>query len=141
MAKAFQVLYTEHDREMVLEWIRKARLKSRVEIRGPRRTLPQNDKMWAMLTDIVKQKKTINGNVFNTDQWKSIFMQALGIEMKGDTLPTLDGRDWFTVDSFSSSKLSEEEMSNMIEYMYAWGAETNMRWSDPELPSYEEMRR
>jgi hypothetical protein len=141
MAKALQVLHSEADREMVLEWIRKARLKSRVEIRGPRRTLPQNDKMWAMLTDIVKQKKTINERTFNTEQWKSIFMQALGIEMKGETLPTIDGRDWFVVDTFSSSKLSEQEMSDLIEFMFAWGAENNVRWSDPEWQSIEGMLR
>ena len=140
MAKAVEVLYTEADRERVLGWIRVARLKSRVEIRGPRRTLPQNDRLWAMLTDIVKQKKTINGQRFTTDQWKSIFMQALGHEMRGDVLPTLDGRDFFTVDT-SSSRLDVQQMSDLIEFIFAWGAENNVKWSDPQLQSYEAMRR
>lgn len=141
MAKAVEVIYTEADRDRVLGWIRVARLKSRVEIRGPRRTLPQNDKMWAMLTDIVKQKKKINGQTYTTDQWKAIFMQALGHELRGDVLPTLDGTDFFTVDGTSSSKLSDTEMSDLIEFMFAWGAENHVEWSDPNLRSLEESRR
>jgi hypothetical protein len=138
MAKAVRVIHDETDRNQIIEWIKAARVKTRVEIHGPRRSLPQNAKLWAMLTDIVVQKKTINGQTFKTDQWKSIFMQALGHEV--DVLPTLDGNDFFAAE-LSTSKLSEQEMSDLIEYIYAWGAENHVVWSDPVLNSYEEMRR
>jgi hypothetical protein len=132
-----RVIHTEKDREEILAWISTCRLGTRIEARGPRRTLPQNDKMWAMLTDIARQRKTLNGQELTTEQWKTVFMQALGKEP--DILPTLDG-GFFTADT-STSKLSETEMSDLIEYIYAWGAENSVVWSDPKLRSQEEMMR
>ena len=138
MAQFARVIYSETDRQEILAWIKSARLKTRVEVRGPRRTLPQNDKMWAMLSDIVRQRKKINGQEFSTEQWKSIFMEALGHEQ--DVLPKLDGSDFFTVDT-STSKLDEQQMSDLIEFMFAWGAENHVEWSDPNMRSLEESRR
>jgi hypothetical protein len=130
-----RVIHTEQDREEILAYIRKARLKSRVEVKGPARTNDQNSKMWAMLTDITRQRKQINGQEFKPEQWKCIFMEALGHEQ--DILPKLDGSDFF-VSEQSTSKLSVEQMSALIEFMFAWGAENNVEWSDPELRSLME---
>jgi len=138
MAKALAVIYDEKDRQQIIDWIKLAPLETRVEIKGPKRTLPQNDKMWSMLTDIVVQKKTIGGRTFKTDEWKAIFMEALGREQVA--LPTLDGRSFFSI-GHSSSALEKQEMSDMIEFMFAWGAENDVVWSDPKLRSYEDMRR
>lgn len=140
-SKAVRIIHIEDHRKSVLDWtvdwIRRARLKSRVELRGPARTTEQNNKMWAMLTDIVEQKKTINGQQFDEEQWKCIFMKALGMEP--GILPTLDGRDWFPI-STSTSRLEPPQMAALIDFMFAWGAEHNVVWSDPALASYEAMR-
>jgi hypothetical protein len=133
-----RVIHTERDREEILAWFATARLGTRVEVRGPRRTLPQNDKMWAMLTDIVRQRKVIDNREFSTEQWKAIFMEALGHEQ--DILPRLNGDGFFATDT-STSKLSDQEMSDLIEFIFAWGAENSVVWSDPKLRSQEEMMR
>jgi hypothetical protein len=133
-----RVIHTEKDREEVIAWLATCKLGTRVEVRGPRRTLPQNDKMWAMLTDIARQRKTIDNREFTPEQWKSIFMEALGHEQ--DILPKLNNDGFFTVDT-STSKLSEAEMSDLIEFMFSWGAEVGVEWSDPNLRSQEAMRR
>lgn len=138
MARALAIIYDEKDRQRVIDWIKLAPIETRVEIKGPKRTLSQNDRMWAMLTDIVVQKKTINGQTFKADEWKAIFMEALGREQPA--LPTLDGRSFFSI-GHSSSSLEKSEMSDLIEFMFAWGAENDVVWSDPALQSYEEMRR
>lgn len=138
MSHSLVVIYDEKMRQRVMESIKVAPLGSRVEIRDPKRTLPQNARMWAMLTDIVKQKKTINGQQFTIDEYKVIFLHALGQEQ--DILPTLDGRNFFST-GYSSSKTTKVEMSNLIELIFAWGAENGVVWSDPQLASYEEMRR
>jgi hypothetical protein len=135
---ALVVIHDEKARQRVLDCIRGAAIGSRVDIKGPKRTLPQNARMWAMLTDIVKQKKTINGQQFTIDEYKVIFLHALGQEQ--DILPTLDGRNFFST-GYSSSKTTKVEMSNLIELIFAWGAENGVVWSDPQLASYEEMRR
>ncbi len=135
---AVTVIRTEKDRSEAADWLAKAPIGSRVTFKGPTRTLPQNDRMWAMLTDIVKQKKEIDGRTFATEEWKAIFMEALGHEQR--FLPSLDGKRFVPLGQ-SSSDLTKEDMSDLIEYLFAWGAENNVRWSDPALRGYEEMRR
>lgn len=138
MGFALTIIRTQKDREEAMLWVTKAQIGTRIEFRGPKRTKEQSDKMWAMITDIVKAGKTINGRRLESEEWKVVFLQALGHEP--DILPTLDGRSFFSL-GYSSSKLSKDEMSDLIEYIYAWGAENGMVWSDPALPSYEAMRR
>jgi hypothetical protein len=138
VARALTVIRTEKDRAEAVGWVTKAKVGTRILFRGPTRTLPQNDRMWAMLTDIVKQKKTIDGREFTTDEWKCIFLEALGHETA--YLPSLDGKRFVPMGN-SSSELSTEEMSALIEFMFAWGAENSVRWSDPSLCGYEEMMR
>lgn len=138
MGRARLVLHKEENREEAIEWVRKAPLGSRLDFKGPARTLEQNDRMWAMLTDIVKQHKTVNGTRYSTDEWKIMFLEALGREQ--DLLPKLDGSGFFAT-GYSSSNLSIPEMSDLIEFMFAWGAENDVRWSDPALESYTRMMR
>jgi hypothetical protein len=138
MGRALAIIYDEKDRQRVLDWIKVAPIGTRVDIKGPKRTLPQSDKMWAMLSDIVRQKKTIDNQTFTTDEWKTIFIQAIGQEV--NVLPTLNGRNFFST-GYSSSSLTKQAMSDLIEFIYAWGAENDVHWSDPQLASYEEMRR
>lgn len=128
MARALAVIKTEIDRQRVLDWIKVARLGTRVEIKGPVRTLSQNDRMWAMLTDIVTQR-TFNGRKYTTDEAKVVFMHACGREI--EVLPSLDGKS-FVPYGQSSSDLSVAEMSDLIEFLFAWGAENNITWSDPK---------
>lgn len=138
MGQAVTVIRTEKDRNEAADWLAKAPIGSRVWFKGPTRTLPQNDRFWAMLTDIVKQKKEIDGRTFTTEEWRSIFMEALGHEQR--FLPSLDGKRFVPLGQ-SSSSLTKEEMSDMIEFMFSWGAENEVRWSDPALRGYEDMRR
>jgi NinB protein len=109
-------------------WIDGLPAGTRVTFKGPKRTLEQNDCMWAMLTDIARQK-TLNGRRWSTGQWKVIFLEALGRETA--FIPSLDGK--FIPYGQSSSDLSVEEMSNLIEFMFAWGAENNVRWTKPAV--------
>ena len=71
--------------------------------------------MWAMLTEIAASGK-LRDQRWTPDQWKSIFMQSLGHPV--EVLPSLDGKSWFPV-SLSSSRLSKEQMSEMIVRMHA----------------------
>lgn len=138
MGQAVTVIRTEKDRSEAADWLAKAPIGSRVTFKGPTRTLPQSDRMWAMLTDIVKQHKTIDGREFTTEEWKCLFLESLGHEQR--FLPSLDGKRFVSMGQ-SSSTLTREEMSDLIELMFSWGAENDVRWSDPALRGYEEMQR
>lgn len=95
-------------------------------ISEPKRTMDQNDKMWAMLTDISVQKPM--GRRHTPDDWKAIFMNACGWECQ--FLEGLDGRPF--PKGFRSSHLTKSQMSTLIEYMLAFGAEHGVQWSDEQ---------
>ena len=94
-------------------------------IEAPKRTGEQNDKLWAMLTDVSVSKP--QGRMHTPEMWKCIFMQACGHEVQ--FLTGLDGLPFPS--GFRSSRMSKAQMSELIEFIGAWGSENGVRWSDP----------
>jgi hypothetical protein len=121
------VLTGKASRDQAMRWLTIAPEGTRIEFKKPRRSLPQNDRLWAMLTDIAQQKEHM-GRHYTTDQWKVLMMHACGREVQ--FLPALDGST-FVPWGQSSSDLSKEEMTELIDFMFAWGAENGVVWSDP----------
>lgn len=128
MSRALLILNTKAQRDKAVTWCVNAPAGTRVEFREARRTTEQNDRMWAMLTDIARQRPTHNGVKMTADLWKAVFMQAAGAEMT--MLPTLEADGFFPL-GLRSSELSKAEMSALIELMFAWGAANEIQWSDP----------
>jgi hypothetical protein len=87
-SRAQVVLTSKALRERAHDWINKAPTGTRIDFKGPRRSVIQNDRMWAMLTDVATQK-THAGRRFTTDEWKVLFMHACGRQVQ--FLPALDG--------------------------------------------------
>ena len=127
MSRALLVLHTDAIRERAIRWIRGLPQDTRVTFQEPKRTLPQNNRFWAMLTDIATQKEHC-GQKYPTETWKAIMMNAAGHEIK--FLPTLDGKSVFPL-AYSSSDLSVAEMADLMTFMEVWGAENGVEWSDP----------
>jgi len=80
--------------------------------------------MWAMLTDVSRAKP--EGRMHTPDTWKALFMQACGhavhfeMGLSGEPFPV----------GFRSSRLSKAQMSELIEFILAWGTEKGVPWSD-----------
>jgi len=83
-----------------------------------------------MLTDIAT-KKDHCGRKYTPDQWKILFMHACGREVQ--FIPSLDNSTFLPWGQ-SSSKLSKEEMSDLIEFILSWGAENGVVFSEPDDP-------
>ena len=128
MSRAFVTIRTEADREKVIRWARGVPVETRIEFKESKRTLSQNDRFWAMLTDIATQKDHC-GRRYSTDIWKCLLMHAWGREVK--FIPALDGQSVMPL-AFSSSDLSKAEMSELMEFMAAWGAENGVVFHDDE---------
>ena len=94
-----------------------------VKIEEPRRTLDQSDFMWGLLTDISTQKAL--GRRHTPEDWKAIAMNACGWECQ--FIEGLDGRPF--PKGFRSSQLTKSQMSTMIEWLLAFGAENGIRWT------------
>lgn len=126
MGRALLTLRDLDDREKAGRWAMAAPPGTRVEFKAPKRSLPQNDRMWAMLTDIATQKEHA-GRKYTPDQWKVLFMHACGREVQ--FIPALDNSTFIPWGQ-SSSDLSKEEMTSLIEFMFAWGAENSVTFHD-----------
>lgn len=91
----------------------------------PKRSLDANAKLWAMLSDISKQCEH-NGQQYSPEVWKVLMMSSLGHEcrfvlgLEGEAVPM----------GFRSSQMTVSQMSDLIEWIYKWGAENGVRWSE-----------
>ena len=126
MGRALIIVHGPADRERAARWASKAYDGTRISFMASKRTLPQNDRMWAMLTDIAKQKRHC-GQYYPTETWKALFMHALGQEMR--FLPALDGQGVVPI-GYRSSRLTKQEMSELIELIRAWGAQHGVTFQD-----------
>ena len=126
MSRALVVCYSQADRRKAADWCMKAPTGTRIEFKASKRTLPQNDRMWSMLTEVATQVTHL-GNRYTPDQWKVLFMHACGREVQ--FLPGLDEKTFIPWGQ-SSSDLSKEEMSELIEFIFAWGAEHGVTFHD-----------
>ncbi|MCJ2085015.1 recombination protein NinB [Methylobacterium sp. E-005] len=129
MSKATLILANAAVRDRALRWVATAPAGTRIEFREPQRSLDQNSKLWAMLTDVARQHEHY-GQRYEPDAWKILFLTALGKELR--LAPALDGKGVVSLGT-SSSKLSKSEMSDLLEFIAAWGAENRIVWSDPTL--------
>ena len=92
-----------------------------VTIRPQDRTTDQNAKLWAMLSDISVAKP--DGRKHTPEVWKCLFMSACGHAVQFET--GLDGTP-FPV-GFRSSRLSKHQMSELIEFIYAYAADKGVQ--------------
>jgi hypothetical protein len=126
MTRALITIHGSADRARIAAWAAKAPNGTRVEFKRSKRTLPQNDRMWAMLTDIARQIDW-HGCKLAPDDWKLIFLDALKRETR--IVPNLEG-DGFVSLGRSSSDLSKDEMSNLIELIFQFGANHGVNFQD-----------
>lgn len=87
------------------------------------RSLEQNSRLWAMLTEISQQVDWY-GRKLSPEEWKHVFSASL---KKQNVVPGLDGG--FVVLGLSTSKMTKGEMADMQTLMDAFGAEKGVRFS------------
>ena len=88
-----------------------------VTLAEPTRTLDQNSLLWPLLTEVSKQVDWY-GNKLTADEWKDVFSASL---KRQKVVPGLDGG--FVVCGQSTSRMSKREFSDLVELIYAFGAE------------------
>lgn len=93
-------------------------------IRKKTRTIDQNAKLWAMLNDVSQQVKWY-GRKLSSEDWKHVFTASL---KQMDTVPGIDGG--VVMLGQSTSNMTISEMRDLIELMFAFGAERDVKWSE-----------
>jgi hypothetical protein len=114
------------DRARAMRVIAAAPAGTRVEVKAAKRTIPQNDRMWGMLTDIAQQLPW-HGVRLRPDDYKLIFLDALKTELR--IVPNIDGTGFVNLGR-SSSDLSKSEMSNLLSLIEAFAAEHGVKLHD-----------
>jgi len=128
MSRQFFVLANDHFRRRALDLVRTAPKDARVTVQAPRRTLPQNNHLWALLTEIAAQLPW-HGLRLTADDYKLIFLDALKREVR--MVPNLDGNGFVSLGR-SSSDLSKEEMGDLITLLIQFGESHGVVFSEPE---------
>jgi hypothetical protein len=96
-----------------------------MKLTEPTRSLDQNSKLWPMLTDVASQVEWY-GKRLTEWEWKDIFTAAL---KKSKVVPGIDGG--FVVLGQHTSSMGKADFSELIEIIYAFGADKGVVWSDP----------
>lgn len=100
-----------------------------------RRTLLQNAKLWSMLADIARQVEwPVNGvmQLLDAEDWKALMTAACRQEIRmaagiGGGVVML---------GVSTRRMTVAEMGDLIEFMYSFGADKGVNWTEPrgEMP-------
>ena len=95
-----------------------------VRITPPTRSLDQNARLWAQLSDVSRQVDW-HGRKLSSEEWKHVFSASLKSQ---DVVPGLDGG--FVVMAQSTSKMSKKELSDLMELIAAFGAQHGVIFKD-----------
>lgn len=127
MSRAVLVLNDKRTREKAAMWIWQAPNGTRVEFKTERRSVDQNAKLWALLTDIASQVVWY-GQKMSPDDWKDVFTASM---RKARVVPGLDSGTYVPL-GMRTSDMTKDEMSALIELIIAFGAERGVQFHDEE---------
>jgi hypothetical protein len=127
MGRALLVLHNDAMRAKAIDWIRRAPGETRVTFQGPKRTLDQNSRLWAMLTELSTQLLW-HGQRLSTEDWKQVMLASLKQEMR--IVPNIHG-DGFVQLGRSSSDLSKDEMTDLMTIIEAFAARYGVKMKEP----------
>lgn len=116
------------ERNQIATWARNVPVGTTVEFRAPRRSNDQNALMWSLLTQISKQVEWF-GKKRSPEDWKDLATAALrGAEFvpgitPGTVVPL----------GMRTSQMTAAEISDLIESLYAFGAERGVTFRELEI--------
>lgn len=130
MTRRLYVLSTRDKRKSVAAIVAQLPQYARVEIKDPKRTLPQNDLMWAWLTAYADQA-TYYGEKMSDLDWKDLFSAAVKIAANNGRVRAVPGLEGgIVLLGTHTSDMSVSEMADMITYMESKSAEYGVSLDD-----------
>lgn len=107
-----------------------------VEEAKPTRSLEQNSRMWALLTDVSRQVQwPVDGRMqyLSPEDWKDIFTAAL---TRGQRVAQgIEGG--FVMLGGRTSRMKVGEMCELQDLIEAFGAERGVEWTEPNCKQQE----
>lgn len=100
-----------------------------VKIQPMTRSLEQNSKLHALLSDISKQCE-FNGQKRDIDTWKMIMVSAHKIATGGKAEMVIGLEGEVINLRESTAQMGVQRLASLIEYITAWGAENGVKFND-----------
>lgn len=97
-----------------------------VEVKPATRSLDQNARLWAQLSDVSRQVEWY-GKRLTPEDWKHVFTASLRTL---SVVPNLDGTGFVAL-GLSTSRMTKRELGDLIDLMTAFGNERGVRWTEP----------
>jgi hypothetical protein len=94
-----------------------------VTVKPPTRSLDQNAKLWACLSDLASQV-VWHGQRLEAPEWKDVMTAAL---KRQKVVPGLEGG--FVVLGSSTSRMGKAELSELIDLIHAFGAQHDVTFN------------
>lgn len=123
MARQVVILVSEAHRLRALDLVRNAPLEMAVIVQDRTRTLDQNAALHSALTDIAEQVRP-DGRAYDKDTWRLL----LKIKFFGKDVRELPTGEIVEVEPHSRFR-NRAEFSEFIEFVYAFGTESGVRWT------------
>jgi hypothetical protein len=128
MSRNARIIRTPADRETVAAWARNAPVGSTFEVRAPRRSLDQNALMWSLLGQISKQVEWY-GVHLSSEDWKDVLTASM---RRTRVVPGIDPNTFVPL-GMRTSQMTKEELSDLLELIYAFGAEKDVKFRELEI--------
>jgi hypothetical protein len=118
------ILDSRYRRDQAHKLVDAAPVNAVLTIAPPKRTIPQNSRFWAMLSDVSRAKP--EGRTHTPETWRDLFMHAMGHSVRFEM--GLNGEPFPA--GFRSSKLTKNQMGDLMEFIAAWASERGVNFSD-----------
>lgn len=128
MPRAVVEIKSKADRNLIATWASNVPVGTTVEFRAPRRSLDQNALMWSLLGQISKQVDWY-GQKLTSEDWKDVLTASL---RRTRVVPGIDAGTFVPL-GMRTSQMTKEEISELIELIYAFGAEHDVKFRELEL--------
>ena len=128
------ILISPRVRQNAIEAVRNAPQDYVVSVAPKKRSLEQNARLWAMLSDVANAKP--EGRNWTPETWKCAFMHVLGHQVR--FCEGLDGSGPFPL-GFHSSRLTVREMGDLITCISEYGDRHGVEWSETRRGGFLDM--
>lgn len=131
MGKVALILTNTSVRQQAKHWVDKAPMGAVFTLADAKRSVPQNSRLWALLTDVARQAEWPVGSGIkrSTEAWKDIFTAALlSAQNNLDVVPGINGG--FVLLGMHTSSMDKAEFGDLMTLIEAWGAEHGIVFSD-----------
>lgn len=124
MSRHVLILRTDADREKAHRWLDAAPLGMALTFKENKRSLDQNSLLWVLLGEVSRQVDWY-GRKLSADDWKDVFTASL---RRARVVPGIDPGTYVPL-GMRTSDMTKDEFSQLIELIYAFGAEHGVRFS------------